>query len=39
MIPEEESLRNWHWSLPDPVSREVTIIATDAAGKGEDRAA
>jgi electron transport complex protein RnfB len=31
MITEEESLRNWHWALPDPVSRKVEIIATDLA--------
>ena len=30
MIPEQETLQTWHWNLPDPVSREVTIIATDA---------
>ena len=30
MIPDQESLQNWHWQLPDPVSREVDIIATDA---------
>ena len=30
MIHEEESLGNWHWQLPDPVSRSVDIIATDA---------
>jgi len=37
MIPEEQSLQTWQWSLPDPVSREVEIIATDAPG--QDRAA
>lgn len=31
MIPEEQSLQNWSWRLPDPISREVDIIATDAA--------
>ncbi len=31
MLYEEESLTNWHWQLPDPVSRQVQIIATDAA--------
>ena len=32
MIPaEEEGLKNWHWQLPDPVSLEVDIIATDAS--------
>ena len=30
MISEEESLQTWSWQLPDPVSREVDIIATDA---------
>lgn len=31
MIPaEEEGLQNWHWQLPDPVSLQVDIIATDA---------
>ena len=30
MIPQSETLQTWHWKLPDPVSREVEIIATDA---------
>ncbi len=30
MIHEEESLQSWHWQLPDPISRQVDIIATDA---------
>jgi electron transport complex protein RnfB len=31
MIPaQEEGLQTWHWQLPDPVSRQVEIIATDA---------
>ena len=30
MIPQAETLQTWHWKLPDPVSREVEIIATDA---------
>ena len=30
MLHEEESLQTWHWQLPDPVSRRVEIIATDA---------
>jgi len=30
MIPQEENLQSWHWQLPDPVSRAVDIIATDA---------
>jgi electron transport complex protein RnfB len=38
MIPEEESLANWHWDLPDPVSLKVDIIATDAPDS-RDRAA
>ena len=36
MVPQRQSLRNWHWQLPDPLSRRVDIIATDA---GESRAA
>ncbi len=31
MIPLAESLQTWHWDLPNPVSRQVEIIATDAA--------
>ncbi len=38
MIPEEVTLQNWHWQLPDPVSRELDIIATDAPGN-KDQAA
>ncbi len=30
MIPQEETLQNWRWNLPDPVSRSIDIIATDA---------
>jgi electron transport complex protein RnfB len=31
MIPaEQEGLQTWHWELPNPVSLEVDIIATDA---------
>jgi electron transport complex protein RnfB len=30
MIPQEENLQSWHWQLPDPVSRAVDIIASDA---------
>ena len=37
MIPEEESLGNWHWQLPDPVSRRVDIITTDAVQDGSSR--
>ena len=36
MIPQEETLQTWHWQLPNPVSRKVEIIATDA---DQDRAA
>jgi len=41
MIPQEESLANWHWKLPDPVSRNVEIIATDRdqQDSSRDRAA
>tara|TARA_R110001592_G_scaffold363323_1_gene683918 strand:- start:11051 stop:11668 length:618 start_codon:yes stop_codon:yes gene_type:complete len=38
MIPQEETLQSWHWSLPDPASREPQIIATDA-DQSQDRAA
>jgi Na+-translocating ferredoxin:NAD+ oxidoreductase subunit B len=31
MVPEQQSLAKWHWQLPDPLSRRVDIIATDAA--------
>jgi len=30
MVPQRETLQNWHWQLPDPGSRRVDIIATDA---------
>jgi electron transport complex protein RnfB len=41
MIPQQETLATWHWNLPDPVSRQVTIIATDATQDdvSQDRAA
>ena len=41
MIYEEQSLQNWHWQLPDPVSRQLDIIATDATSdeRSQDRAA
>ena len=40
MISEEQGLANWHWEIPDPVSRQVEIIATDAPGDtSRDRAA
>ena len=32
---EEQTLQNWHWQLPDPVSRQVDIIATDAASNAD----
>jgi electron transport complex protein RnfB len=38
MIPEAVTLQNWHWQLPNPVGRELDIIATDA-GDSEGRAA
>jgi H+/Na+-translocating ferredoxin:NAD+ oxidoreductase subunit B len=34
MVPEQPTLENWRWQLPDPVGRSVTIIASDAAGSG-----
>lgn len=37
MIPEQESLQNWHWKLPDPVSRKLEIIATDAIADASDQ--
>jgi electron transport complex protein RnfB len=41
MLTVEETLQSWHWQLPDPVSREIDIIATDAQpdSKSQDRAA
>ena len=41
MIAQEESLKTWHWQLPDPVSRRVDIIASDLilSDAPEDRAA
>jgi len=42
MLREEETLQSWHWRLPDPVSRRLEIIATDADGDdgaSEERAA
>jgi electron transport complex protein RnfB len=41
MIAQEESLKTWHWQLPDPVSRRVDIIATDVvlSDAPEERAA
>ena len=33
MISEKVSLQTWSWQLPNPVSREVDIIATDDAAE------
>jgi len=30
MIPEQTTLRNWHWPLPEPTTQQPDIIATDA---------
>jgi len=30
MHPEKQTLQTWHWQLPDPLSRQIDIIATDA---------
>jgi electron transport complex protein RnfB len=38
MITAPPSLQTWHWPLPNPVSREPLIIATDA-DQAQDRAA
>lgn len=38
MIPQQQSLQNWHWALPDPISRKVDIIATDAAPSADEEA-
>ncbi len=37
MIPEQVSLGNWHWPLPDPLNRRPEIIATDALRDRESR--
>ena len=37
MLEEEESLQNWRWTLPDPVGRNVEIIATDAGEQRDSR--
>ncbi|MEM9257376.1 MAG: electron transport complex subunit RsxB [Pseudomonadota bacterium] len=37
MLHETPSLQNWHWQLPDTGSRQVEIIATDAAGVESSR--
>lgn len=37
MNHEAPSLQNWHWQLPDPVSRNVEIIASDAPDGGASR--
>jgi electron transport complex protein RnfB len=36
MIPQAETLKTWHWPLPDPAAGSVEVIATD---RREDRAA
>ena len=36
---EEENLQTWHWTLPDPVSRKVDIIATDASNAEDSEGA
>lgn len=36
---ETVSVQNWHWQLPDPVSREIDIIATDAPDDSREEAA
>ena len=35
MVPQEQTLQNWHWQLPNPVSRQVEIIATDAPDRDQ----
>jgi electron transport complex protein RnfB len=30
MLPQQESLQTWHWDLPEPVIRNVDLIASDA---------
>ena len=35
MVPEQQTMQNWHWQLPDPISRQVDIIATDAPDRDE----
>ena len=37
MLHEEPSLQSWHWQLPDPVSRKIDIIATDATADDSSR--
>ena len=36
LVPEAESLKTWHWPLPDPAADRVEVIATDRL---RDRAA
>lgn len=36
MIPQAETLKTWHWPLPDPAAGRVEVIATDRL---QDRAA
>ncbi len=35
MVPQQQTLQNWHWQLPNPVSRQVEIIATDAPDRDQ----
>jgi electron transport complex protein RnfB len=35
MVPEQQTLQNWHWQLPNPVERKVEIIATDAPDRDQ----
>ncbi len=37
MLHESPSLQNWQWHLPDPVGRQVEIIATDRIESGARR--
>ncbi len=39
MISEEASLQTWSWQLPDPISRELDIIASDADAATTEEAA
>lgn len=41
MVPVQQGLQTWQWALPDPVSRRVEVIASDAATSAatRDRAA
>lgn len=37
MIPLQPSLQTWQWELPDPLSRRVDIIASDATQNAAER--